>query len=103
MGSVNHALTVYLCLYRHRSANMIQPVAMVSCDYAHVQVVVTLECLDHYILCWHTSALDHRKKMKGKAKNVHTSAAYFDPISIIDLWKVNPLGLFKSNFLVSGS
>jgi len=45
VGSVNHALTVYLCLYRHRSANMIQPVAMVSCDYAHVQAVVTLECL----------------------------------------------------------
>jgi len=23
------------------------------------------------------------------AKNVHTSAAYFDPIGIIDLWKEN--------------
>jgi len=34
--------------------------------------------------------------------NVHTSAANFDPISIIDLWKENPLGLLRSSFLVSG-
>jgi len=31
--------------------------------------------------------------LSGQAKNVHTRAAYFDPISIIDLWKENPLGL----------
>ena len=37
------------------------------------------------------------------AKNVHTSAAYFGPICIIDLWKENPLGLLRSTFLVSGS
>jgi len=36
-------------------------------------------------------------------KIVHTSAAYFDPISTIDLWNEKPLGLLRSTFLVSGS
>ena len=26
---------------------------------------------------------------------MHTSAAYFDPIGIVDLWKENPLGQFS--------
>jgi len=36
------------------------------------------------------------------SKECAHKAAYFDPIGIIDLWKENPLGLLRSNFLVSG-